>query len=100
MTTNNYTKKQSLEDWHQADIVAALRKSGWSLRRLSTANGYAPTSVGVALCRIYPKAEQLIAKTLGVHPMVIWPSRYDKNGNPNRKKGPVPGSKNKPRVNK
>jgi hypothetical protein len=27
----------------------------------------------------YPKADQVIAKALRVHPADIWPSRYDRN---------------------
>lgn len=39
------------EDWHRADIVAALRKAGWSLRRLSRYHGYEAGSLGQALKR-------------------------------------------------
>jgi Ner family transcriptional regulator len=70
-------KKQSVEDWHRADIVAALRKKGWSLRRLSTHHGYAdPTTLKHALDRHWPKGERLIAAAIGVHPSTIWPTRY------------------------
>ncbi|WP_081620130.1 helix-turn-helix transcriptional regulator [Thioalkalivibrio sp. ALMg9] len=62
-------------DWHPADIVAALRKAGWSLRRLSQHHGYAPTVLRSALARPWPKAERLIAEAIGVDPASIWPSR-------------------------
>lgn len=63
-------------DWHPADIVAALRKSGWSLRRLSAAHEYHPTTLKHALAKPYPKAERIIAAAIGHAPGDIWPSRY------------------------
>ena len=66
-------------DWHPADIVAALRKKGWSLRRLSLSHGYSSGMVRQAILRPYPKAERIIAEAIGVPPWVIWPSRYDGN---------------------
>ncbi|MEX1082068.1 MAG: helix-turn-helix domain-containing protein [Halofilum sp. (in: g-proteobacteria)] len=70
-------KKPALEDWHRADIVAALRKAGWTLRRLAKHHGYGcPTTLSTALERSYPRAERLIAEAIGVSPEVIWPSRY------------------------
>jgi Ner family transcriptional regulator len=65
------------EDWHRADIVAALRKSGWSLRRLATHHGYShPGTLINALERRWPKGQRLIAEAIGVKPEEIWPSRY------------------------
>lgn len=40
MSTLESTKSQMESDWHRADIVAALHKQGWSLRRLSLHHGY------------------------------------------------------------
>ncbi|MFK5894248.1 MAG: helix-turn-helix domain-containing protein [Pseudomonadota bacterium] len=99
MTYTKHIKKQSLEDWHRADIVAALRKSGWSLRKLSVANGYAAGSLGAALSKRLPNFEIIIAKAIGVHPMVIWPSRYDEHGHTtSHGMGRPKGSKNKPKT--
>lgn len=64
------------QDWHRADIVAALRKAGWSLRRLSRYHGYEAGSLGQALKRPWPRAERLIAEAIGVSPEAIWPTRY------------------------
>lgn len=86
MNTKKYIKKQSPGDWHRADIVAALHKIGWSLRRLSAANGFSPMAVSQALHKQYPNAEKIIADVLNLHPMTIWPSRYDKQGEPIRKR--------------
>jgi len=77
MTENKASKKASLTDWHRADIVAALRKAGWSLRQLATHHGYAqPTTLSTALNRPWPKGEKLIADAIGQKPETIWPTRY------------------------
>lgn len=71
------TADQKKQDWHPADIVAALRKKGWSLRRLAKHHGYAsPTQLTHPLQRHWPKGERLIADAIGVSPAEIWPSRY------------------------
>lgn len=79
MNTKTATKKQPsahAADWHPADIIAALRKSGWSLRRLSIHHGYYHTYLAGAIERPFPKGERLIAAAIGVPPEQIWPSRY------------------------
>jgi Ner family transcriptional regulator len=63
-------------DWHPADVLAALKKRGHSLARLSTAHGYHATAAGKALKRPWPALEALIAQAIGVPPQTIWPSRY------------------------
>lgn len=73
-----------LSDWHPADIVAALSKRGTSLRKLSAERGYAAGSLRKALRSPWPKAEAVIAEALGVHPAVLWPSRYGMDGGSNR----------------
>ena len=37
MSVLSDTKKAATNDWHRADILAALRKNGWSLRSLAEA---------------------------------------------------------------
>ena len=66
----------SENDWHRADIIAALRKKGWTLRKLSAANGLAAGTLKTTLDRRWPKGEQIIAKALGIKAKEIWPSRY------------------------
>lgn len=80
MTYIKHTKKQPLEDWHKADIVAALHKRGYSLRQLSVAQGFAPTSLSNVLHRQVPSWQKIIADVIGVSPLEIWPSRYDEDG--------------------
>ncbi len=77
MGTLRTAKKQPAKDWHPADIVAALRKAGWSLSRLSIHHGYAArTTLKNALHKPWPKGERLIAEAIGIDPARIWPSRY------------------------
>lgn len=63
------------ENWHRADIVAALKKVGWSVRALSRAHGLHQDTLGAALVRPYPHGERIIAEALGVDVAVIWPQR-------------------------
>lgn len=79
------TADTSCGDMHPADVIAALRKAGMSLRQLSLANGYCGTTLKKALVDQYPIAERLIADVIGVHPMTIWPSRYNPDGTSTRK---------------
>ncbi len=69
-------QKKMPDDWHQADIIAAIKKSGTNMSKLSEASGYSRNSLRNALYRPYPKAEKIIAKAIGVEPEDIWPSRY------------------------
>lgn len=63
-------------DWHRADIVAAVKKQGWSMRALSIASGLHGDTLKNALSRPYLKAEKIIADAIGVEPESIWPTRY------------------------
>ena len=63
-------------DWHQADIIAALRKKGTTLAAVSRAAGLGSSTLSNALARPWPKGEIIIAQALGIHPSIIWPSRY------------------------
>lgn len=66
------------KDWHRADIVSALKKSGWSVRELSRQVGLAETTLYTALKAPYKKGEKIIANAIGVKPEDIWPERYAK----------------------
>ncbi|EDI0417669.1 transcriptional regulator [Salmonella enterica subsp. enterica] len=67
------------QDWHPADIIAALKKRGTSLAVVSRNAGLASSTLTNALNRRWPKGERLIAEALGVAPEKIWPSRYHKS---------------------
>lgn len=63
-------------DWHSADIIAALRKNGLTLAALSRESGLSSSTLANTLVRPWPKGELIIANRLGVSPEEIWPSRY------------------------
>lgn len=63
-------------DWHKADIVAALHKQGTTMAALSRAAGLSSSTLANVIARPWPKGEWMIAETLGIHPAEIWPSRY------------------------
>lgn len=64
------------EDWHQADIIAALRKKGTTLAAVSRTAGLSSSTLANALSRPWPKGEKLISQAIGVPASAIWPSRY------------------------
>lgn len=68
--------QKRMEDWHPADIIAALHKRGMTLAALSRAAGLSSSTLANALTRPWPKGEWLIADAIKVHPCEIWPSRY------------------------
>lgn len=72
----------TLNDWHPADIIAALRKRGTTLAAVSRAAGLSSSTLSNALSRPWPKGEILISQAIGVPPHTVWPSRYyDRQGN-------------------
>lgn len=81
------TTSTGKQDWHPADVMAALRKTTrrWTLRRLSLQRGYSENAVGIALTQPWPAVEAIIARELGLHPREIWPSRYNDDGTPKRR---------------
>lgn len=84
-------KKENLKsDWHRDDILAAIKKRGTSLTRISIESGLASTTLGNALYRHWPKGDRLIAQALGLFPEEIWPSRYGNQCN-NEVKGDTEG---------
>ncbi|KAA1189832.1 cell morphology transcriptional regulator XreR2 [Photorhabdus heterorhabditis] len=64
------------QDWHPADIIAALKKQGTSLAAVSRKAGLASSTLANTLQRRWPKGQQLIADALDRDPAEIWPSRY------------------------
>lgn len=86
----NKTKKPT--DWHPADIKARLAKKkgpdglGYTFARIARENGYVSNAPNTVLRRPWPKMELIVGGIIGVKPQTIWPSRYDKAGNPIRTK--------------
>lgn len=78
---NNPAKKTSREDWHPADIKAALAKAGWTLAALAELHGMTTaTPLSHTFNRSYPINEKRIADAIGVTPQTIWPSRWNDDG--------------------
>jgi Ner family transcriptional regulator len=73
-------KKPASKDWHRADIIAAVRKTGTSIQRISRLMGLCRSALGNALAFPAPSYERVIANHLGLTPQDIWPSRYHADG--------------------
>jgi Ner family transcriptional regulator len=69
-------------NWHKQDIIAAVRKKGSTLQRLSYDHGFARNTLNMACDARFPRAHQVIADFLGVPRQVIWPQFYHPNGEP------------------
>lgn len=82
MDTTKPPKKASHQDWHPADVVAALRKSNGitSLRKLAEHHGVSHRAVTKALYERNLPSERRIAEAIGIAPQQIWPSRYHADG--------------------
>lgn len=68
--------QKRMEDWHPAEVIAALHKRGMTLAALSRSAGLSSSTLANALTRPWPKGEWLIADAINIHPGEIWPSRY------------------------
>lgn len=64
------------DDLHRADIIAALKKRGLSVRQLSRDAGLNENTLANALRSPWPKGEKIIAEAIGMTPEQVWPSRY------------------------
>lgn len=78
---NPVTKNPVINDWHPADVKAALHKKGITLAGLAKLYGLeGSSSLSATFTRSLPTNEKRIAHAIGVHPKVIWPSRYNADG--------------------
>lgn len=69
----------SKDDMHPADVMAALKKNGFTMAEVARRAGYKHTqTLRHALYRPWPKGERIIAAALQKKPEEIWPSRYEK----------------------
>ena len=78
-------------DWDWEDVKAALRKKGTNLAILESKTGRAPKTLNRVKTKCWPEAQALIAKTLGLSPQTIWPSRYLPDGS--SRTGPLPAAR-------
>jgi Ner family transcriptional regulator len=78
---NNPAKKASQEDWHPADIIAALHKRGYTLREIARLEGLKEsTTLSKAMIDSYPAGERRLAKYAGVPVQEMFPTRYHPDG--------------------
>ncbi|MHB1350080.1 MAG: helix-turn-helix domain-containing protein [Desulfobulbaceae bacterium] len=87
------------EDWDVWDIKSALGKRGYTLTMISKECGFARKTIAHDVLRKqFPRVEQVVADILGVEPWDIWPSRYDENRQPKRRRMENSARKVKPKV--
>lgn len=75
-SVDNPSQLISAQDWHRADVIAALHKSGTTVVALARASGLSDSSLSNVFYRQWPRGERIIAERLGLSPSLIWPSRY------------------------
>ena len=80
MDTKKRAKKASLQDWHPADVIAALHKRGITLRKIAAQHQVSGKAVIKALRERNLPSEKRIADAIGIPPQAIWPSRYNPDG--------------------
>lgn len=70
------------DGWHPQDIIAAVRKRGSSLARLSRENGFSRNTCNRALTERFPNAHAIIADFLGLRRHDLWPRWYRRDDSP------------------
>lgn len=74
-------KNASLEDWHPADILAALHKRGITLRYIAKQEGLTDsTTLSRAMLNSHPINEIRLAKYAGVPVWQMFPTRWHPDG--------------------
>jgi Ner family transcriptional regulator len=83
---------RSAQDWHKADVKAALEKKGLTMTAVALRHGLDPSAVRQSLReqnrRQFTRIKALIAAAIGLPPQTIWPSLFDSNGQPYWKRRP------------
>ena len=73
--------KKRVHGWTKAKIKYQLASCGVeSLRSLDIERGLPIGTMSNTLCRPDPRGETVIAEIIGVAPHIIWPDRYDADG--------------------
>lgn len=65
------------QDWHPAQVKAALEMRETNLSQLARTHGY--RHFNAVLVRPWVAAELIVAKALCLKPEEIWPSRYQRS---------------------
>jgi Mu-like prophage fluMu DNA-binding protein ner len=75
MSVLENTKKTAV-NWHKADILAELKKKGWTLRSLAAEGNVSYSTLKTVFDKSYPKMERLVANAIGIAPEIIWAERF------------------------
>lgn len=75
MSVLESTKKNAV-NWHKADILAELKKKGWTLRSLAAEGNVSYSTLKTVFDKSYPKMERLVANAIGIAPEIIWAERF------------------------
>lgn len=70
------------KDWSPEKIKQALRDAGTNTCALASIYGVSRQVMSMSLRRSNTRCEARIAEALGLHPMDIWPTRYNEDGSP------------------
>ncbi|MCM0018539.1 MAG: helix-turn-helix domain-containing protein [Tagaea sp.] len=69
------------QDWHPADVAAALKKAGVTLDEIGPGIGLDRSVAHKALyLKPWPRVKAEIARLLGRRPQELWPSLFDRTG--------------------
>ncbi len=70
------------KDWPWYRVKAAVEAQGGPLVEVAIASGVGSSSICHVKRWPNPRLQSAIAKTIGVSAATIWPTRYDKQGQP------------------
>lgn len=76
----NLNSSRVSKPWHPADIIAAVRKQGTTLQRLSREHGFSVFTMNKAVRQCFPACHDIIADVVGEPRQTIWPQYYDRDG--------------------
>ncbi len=76
----NEVRMSKKRDWTPAKIKYELAKQGLTLYAVSLNAGLHKRACSNAAQDPHVKGELAISEALGIHPSIIWPSRYTKDG--------------------
>ena len=77
---NTNLNSERVQPWHPADIIAAVRKRGTTLQRLSREHGFSVFTMNKAVRQCFPACHDIIAKVIGRPRQQVWPQFYDETG--------------------
>lgn len=77
---NTNLNSERVQPWHPADIIAAVRKRGTTLQRLSREHGFSVFTMNKAVRQCFPSCHDIIARVIGEPRQIIWPQYYDAQG--------------------